>query len=49
MTDAECVEFLQAALPLLGLRWPGFRRVRRLVRKRLGKRLHELGIPDLPC
>jgi chemotaxis protein methyltransferase CheR len=48
MTDAECVEFLQAALPLLGLRWPGFRRVRRLVCKRLGKRLRELGIPDLP-
>lgn len=48
MRDAACVEFLQTALPRLGLQWPGFRRVRRLVCKRLNRRLRDLGIPDLP-
>ena len=43
----ECVEFLQEALPELGLRWAGFRKVQGLVRKRLGKRLAELGLTDL--
>ena len=47
MTDAECTRFLQAALPRLGLRWPGFRKVRRLVCKRLAKRLQERDLPDL--
>jgi chemotaxis protein methyltransferase CheR len=42
-----CVEFLQAALPRLGLRWPGYRKVRGLVCKRLNRRLRELGVPDL--
>jgi hypothetical protein len=28
--DTECTVFLQWALPLRGLRWPGFRKVRRL-------------------
>ncbi|MCO5169719.1 MAG: methyltransferase domain-containing protein [Planctomycetes bacterium] len=47
MTDGECVAFLQWALPRLGLRWPGFRRVRGQVRKRLARRLEALGLPDL--
>lgn len=47
MTDSECVAFLQWALPRLHLRWPGFRKVRALPRKRLNRRLAELGLPDL--
>ncbi|MBI4196171.1 MAG: methyltransferase domain-containing protein, partial [Betaproteobacteria bacterium] len=47
MTDTECVAFLQAALPQLGLHWPGFRKVRGLVCKRLNRRMRELGLPDL--
>lgn len=47
MNDRECTEFLQEALPARGLRWAGFRKVRRLVCKRLGKRLRELGVADL--
>lgn len=47
MNDDDCIEFLQTALPRLGLHWPGFRKVRGLVRKRLGRRLRELRIPDL--
>lgn len=39
--------FLQWCLPRLGLRWPGFRKVRRRVYKRLKRRLHELGLPSL--
>jgi chemotaxis protein methyltransferase CheR len=38
------VEFLQWALPRLGLRWPGFRKVRRQVRKRIDRRLGELAL-----
>jgi len=44
VTDRECVEFLQWALPQLGLRWPGFRKVRRQVHKRIVRRLNELGL-----
>lgn len=50
LTDAGCVQFPQTVLSRLGLHWPGFRKVRRLVRKRLGRRLR---ISDLrayvPC
>jgi chemotaxis protein methyltransferase CheR len=42
-----CVEFLQWALPRLGLRWAGFRRVRGQVCKRLRRRAQALGLPDL--
>ncbi len=42
MTDRQCVEFLQWALPQLGLRWAGFRKVRGQVRKRIVRRLNEL-------
>jgi chemotaxis protein methyltransferase CheR len=45
--DSACAGFLQAALPRLHLRWPGFRKVRRLVCKRLGSRLRQLGLADL--
>jgi chemotaxis protein methyltransferase CheR len=47
MRDADCVEFLRWALPRMGLRWRGFRRVRRQVCRRLQRRLQELGLPDL--
>lgn len=45
--DADCTEFLQWALPRLGMRWPGFRRVRGQVCKRLRRRMAELGLAEL--
>src|SRR4051794_1629116 len=42
-----CVAFLQWALPRLDLRWAGFRRVRRQVCRRIGRRAAELGLPNL--
>ncbi len=42
--DAETAELLRWALPRLGLRWRGFRRVRRQVRKRIARRVAELGL-----
>jgi len=47
MTDQDCVRFLQWALPQLQLRWPGFRRVRRQVCKRIDRRLRTLELADL--
>jgi chemotaxis protein methyltransferase CheR len=47
MNDTDCIAFLQWALPQLKLRWPGFRKVRRQVCKRLRKRMSDLGIADL--
>src|SRR5215218_3800261 len=47
MRDSECVAFLQWALPRLGLRWAGFRRVRRQVCRRIVRRAAELGLPSL--
>jgi chemotaxis protein methyltransferase CheR len=44
MNDLECVAFLQWALPHLGLYWPGFRKVRGQVCKRVGRRVRELGL-----
>ena len=46
MTDAECVVFLRWALPRLGLRWQGFRRVRRQVCRRVSRRIAELGLAE---
>jgi chemotaxis protein methyltransferase CheR len=46
MNDRECVELLQWALPRLGLRWRGFKNVRRQVCRRVSARASELGIPD---
>jgi len=47
MRDADCAGFLQWALPRLGRHWPGYRKVRRLVCKRLGRRLRALGLAEL--
>jgi chemotaxis protein methyltransferase CheR len=44
--DADCVQFLQWALPRLELRWDGFRKVRRQVCRRISRRLAELGLSD---
>jgi chemotaxis protein methyltransferase CheR len=46
MQDAECVALLRWALPRLGLGWPGFRKVRRQVCKRITRRVKELGLAD---
>jgi len=42
MRDEDCIELLQWMLPRLRLRWPGFRRVRKQVCKRISRRLREL-------
>ncbi|MEE8248088.1 MAG: CheR family methyltransferase [Alphaproteobacteria bacterium] len=47
MTDADCVAFLRWALPRLGLRWPGFRKVRRQVCKRVARRMAALGLAQV--
>lgn len=47
MEDQARVDFLKWMLPQLGLRWKGYRKVRRLIAKRLNRRLKELGLPDL--
>jgi chemotaxis protein methyltransferase CheR len=47
MIDAQCVEFLQWALPRLRMRWPGFRKVRKQVCKRLDRRIQELSLRDI--
>jgi len=44
ITDADGIQFLHWCLPRLHLRWPGFRKVRRQVYKRLHRRLQELGL-----
>jgi chemotaxis protein methyltransferase CheR len=49
MRDTECVEFLQWCLPKLRLRWPGYRKVRGQVAKRVERRFHALGLPSLPA
>jgi chemotaxis protein methyltransferase CheR len=45
--DPEGVHFLQWCLPKLHLRWPGFRKVRRQVYKRIGRRLQDLALPSV--
>ena len=47
MNDPELVAFLQWALPRLGQRWRGYRKVRARVRKKLNERLRELGLPEI--
>jgi chemotaxis protein methyltransferase CheR len=44
MRDADCVAFLQWALPRLDLRWQGFRKVHGQVCKRLKRRIKQLGL-----
>lgn len=47
MNDNKCVEFLQWALPQMRMRWPGFRKVRRQVCRRIAGRLEELNLAGL--
>ena len=47
MRDAEGVQFLQWCLPRLGLRWEGFRKVRRRFYKRIDERMRELGLATI--
>jgi len=47
MKDAEGVQFLQWCLPRLRLTWPGYRKVRRHVYKRIQRRLQFLGFSSL--
>lgn len=44
MRDSDCIAFLRWSLPKLGLRWQGFRKVRKTVCKRIDRRLRELGL-----
>ena len=44
MKDDRCVRFLQWALPQMHMRWPGFRKVRRQVCRRVDRRMHALGL-----
>ncbi len=43
----DCVAFLKWALPRMGLRWQGYRRVRRRVCKRIARRVRALGLRDV--
>src|SRR5215216_6406427 len=43
--DQGCVDFLQWALPRLGLRWAGFRKGRRHVCRRIMRRLDAVELP----
>lgn len=47
MKASKCIEFLQQMLPRLRLRWPGFRKVRGQVCKRVRHRLQELALADV--
>jgi chemotaxis protein methyltransferase CheR len=47
VADSDWVDFLQSYLPRLGLRWKGFRRVRRQVCRRVQRRMQELWLPDI--
>jgi chemotaxis protein methyltransferase CheR len=47
MKDDDGVRFLQWTLPRLRLRWPGFRKVRRQVYKRIDRRVKELGFAEV--
>jgi len=42
MPEDSCVDLLRWALPRMGLAWPGFRRVRRQVCRRIGQRVQSL-------
>jgi chemotaxis protein methyltransferase CheR len=47
MKDEQCVAFLRQTLPRLGMRWAGYRKVRRQVCKRIARRLHALGLTGI--
>jgi len=44
MKNEQCMRLLQWALPQLNMRWPGYRKVRNQVCKRIDRRLQELGL-----
>ncbi len=44
MKHPDCTAFLQWVLPRLGFRWPGFRKVRRQVCRRIQRRIAALGL-----
>jgi len=44
VNDPDCIAFLQWALPRLQLRWPGYRKVRRQVCRRVDRRIRALGL-----
>lgn len=46
MIASDCTAFLEWALPQLELRWPGYRKVRRQVCKRLTRRMRDLGVDN---
>lgn len=46
MNDRDCISLLQWALPRLGHRWEGYRRVRRQVCRRIAARIQSLGLAD---
>jgi len=46
LSDSQCIAFLQWALPKLRMRWPGFRKVRKQVWKRVVRRVKELGLKN---
>lgn len=47
MKDADCIAFLQWALPRMQLSWPGYRKVRRSACKRIDRRCRELKVRDI--
>jgi chemotaxis protein methyltransferase CheR len=47
MKNEQCVAFLRQTLPRLGMRWAGFRKVRRQVCKRVDRRLRSLGLSGI--
>lgn len=47
MKDVDCVRFLQWALPQNQMRWPGFRKVRKQVCKRIAKRIGQLQLHNI--
>ena len=47
MKDRDCIQFLQWSLPKLRMRWPGFRKVRGQVCKRVDRRMDALGLADI--
>ena len=47
MENHDCIRFLQWSLPILRMRWQGFRKVRGQVCKRIAERVQELGLADI--
>jgi len=47
LSDSDCVAFLQWALPRLRMRWPGFRKVRKQVCKRIRRRIAALELSGI--